>query len=1317
MKLTRVIIIGLILIVLAMYSYADPGKFCLVSTCSCGAACQDGGNEISNGYNTMDNCQDGIQDTYEYVHDITITSLNDTVFRTIDNVQVDAYVDCDLNGDEITFAYHNGTGWKPFYNAVCSISGKRHYYQNITLSNVTGNHTIRVTLAYDGASNMTCGYNYDSLYSDTDDVGFHVYLQDHDLIEPQLELLSPPFGESFDPAENLVINITVNATDETLVNVTANISWGSQHELLQMINIGNDIYRANFTNTTDIAWYDIEVIALDLWNNINKTYSNFLVNITLNVTITYPEDDGLYPSTLGNVEFEITSNVEPSLAWIELSGFDQYYNASNQYIGNKESSGEFTNDTLANVTQEFHFTKDTYAEKLSLRLAKFGLGEAQVRIMNSTAVMAYADLSGDEEYAWVNFTLNQTVFFAANRTYDLFIWLNVNPGDYFSFELANNTYPGNSSLINDLMFMVYDKYRFNVTFPVDNNDYSYIAHANTNLGHLRSSIVTGYYDFDAPVFNSFSYTPNTEFSLDPYTNITFTANVTDNLETRSVVLYFKKANESSYENITMQFVSSDIYEANISYSQELNFSAYADATDTSGYDSVTGEEEIELTYDTNWTLLPQSFNVSGILINRNTTIGNLTITSYSDFSLSFNITVDSAREVLLNGSGNISLILEPNLQAKYFVLAEAASTPQENPVSITVSANDSVVKQRNFTLISYLSGAYLFLDIVEYTSTAEPGDNIPVMRAKVWNVGNETANNILVRWGLPTDWEARGELNATFINLSSGALEYEEITVSADIPLGASTGNKTITVYANSTENSTASDSRIVEIEAQISGSSSGSGSGSGETSSSGIIFGVDDINFMLKDKMIPRGVSFNTTIFLSNNISRRSYRNIDLEIEGFFESYYSTDENFNLLYGDELTLPIVFDIPDYAPEGEKEIIFIFTANGTTIKKQEKITIFDPKLSQQECILSGMEMVREMLDYGIIGYLDEAEVFNYLNSTDYLVSKKYCTQILEDYSSFQKITGEIEELENKAKNMQDEGYNATSVYSFIKLAKDAFLNGDFAKADELLNRASLFTENAAIMNKPLALKLRDFVKQNLQLIMMMLIFVPIFAFFTGRIVHVTKKESRIKRLEKEKRDILSLVLQMQDEYYVQKMIDKRLYHEFMQGYKKRLGKIEVNLAKLSLAKEMQQQKILELLKKAQSDYYEKSMIDNESFVILEKYYKSILSKYESGSENKKEIVNQQKKPKEKNLHQHRLENPGHAFRLHGSGTLHSIKDLYTSLESMEDETFSHHVNESKNDFSKWINDVFHENELAEKTKDVRTKESLKKILEEHYEIS
>lgn len=52
------------------------------------------------------------------------------------------------------------------------------------------------------------------------------------------------------------------------------------------------------------------------------------------------------------------------------------------------------------------------------------------------------------------------------------------------------------------------------------------------------------------------------------------------------------------------------------------------------------------------------------------------------------------------------------------------------------------------------------------------------------------------------------------------------------------------------------------------------------------------------------------------------------------------------------------------------------------------------------------------------------------------------------------------------------------------------------------------------------------------------------------------------------------------------------------------------------------------------------------------------------------------------------------FRLHGGGVIKSIPGLKKALLEMNNETFSHHCNDNKNDFSTWVRNVFKEQALA-----------------------
>jgi len=64
----------------------------------------------------------------------------------------------------------------------------------------------------------------------------------------------------------------------------------------------------------------------------------------------------------------------------------------------------------------------------------------------------------------------------------------------------------------------------------------------------------------------------------------------------------------------------------------------------------------------------------------------------------------------------------------------------------------------------------------------------------------------------------------------------------------------------------------------------------------------------------------------------------------------------------------------------------------------------------------------------------------------------------------------------------------------------------------------------------------------------------------------------------------------------------------------------------------------------------------------------------------------------------------------------TIKNLYqlsAALEQMSNETFNHHVNELKNDFSTWVFDVFGENRLAKKLINAKTKQEAQVAVLKH----
>ncbi len=61
------------------------------------------------------------------------------------------------------------------------------------------------------------------------------------------------------------------------------------------------------------------------------------------------------------------------------------------------------------------------------------------------------------------------------------------------------------------------------------------------------------------------------------------------------------------------------------------------------------------------------------------------------------------------------------------------------------------------------------------------------------------------------------------------------------------------------------------------------------------------------------------------------------------------------------------------------------------------------------------------------------------------------------------------------------------------------------------------------------------------------------------------------------------------------------------------------------------------------------------------------------------------------------------FRLHGGDIIKSIPGLQKALLNMNEETFSHHCNDHKNDFSSWVRDVFREPVLSRQLEKTRTR--------------
>ncbi len=78
----------------------------------------------------------------------------------------------------------------------------------------------------------------------------------------------------------------------------------------------------------------------------------------------------------------------------------------------------------------------------------------------------------------------------------------------------------------------------------------------------------------------------------------------------------------------------------------------------------------------------------------------------------------------------------------------------------------------------------------------------------------------------------------------------------------------------------------------------------------------------------------------------------------------------------------------------------------------------------------------------------------------------------------------------------------------------------------------------------------------------------------------------------------------------------------------------------------------------------------------------------------------------KKLHFNASPHPEKHFILKNGTTLRNLNELATELRNMDSETFEHHVNENKNDFATWTEQVMGLSELAQNMRSVQSKEEL-----------
>lgn len=73
----------------------------------------------------------------------------------------------------------------------------------------------------------------------------------------------------------------------------------------------------------------------------------------------------------------------------------------------------------------------------------------------------------------------------------------------------------------------------------------------------------------------------------------------------------------------------------------------------------------------------------------------------------------------------------------------------------------------------------------------------------------------------------------------------------------------------------------------------------------------------------------------------------------------------------------------------------------------------------------------------------------------------------------------------------------------------------------------------------------------------------------------------------------------------------------------------------------------------------------------------------------------------------------HYFVMVTGQKVKNIKELADILEDIDEDLFKHHVNDEKNDFSNWIEDIFEEQDLANELKKHKSKDKTRFVIYKH----
>ena len=756
-------------------------------------------------------------------------------------------------------------------------------------------------------------------------------------------------------------------------------------------------------------------------------------------------------------------------------------------------------------------------------------------------------------------------------------------------------------------------YYSNYTFNASANNYfdSSISYNITSNTIINITLIESL----PPVLQSIILSPSSSDDIDPNVQINVTADVTDYIAVSTVILQYKENNNTEWVNNSMIYDSNARLFTNGLFTPNnnntLNYRIWAN--DTDGNSNFSISYDVDVQYDYSWNRTPSDLGTVIGILNTVGTMGNLTINNTGDFNLTIDLSstwTDTTYTV------TEPFVVQPKevIIVKINVTFDNQITDVNSKITVDASGNqppDPLQLNTTVLISSYTGGPYLELTLYTYPTTAWQ-TSIEPLKAKIQNLAkyaSETIYNITLNWSLPIEgWAVlSGNLTINFTNLTAQSIDYANLSVliSTSSPYDINGTNTTISVSAVTDSNTTGGVSVNVvllcngadgvcgegcwdDVDADCVGVSSPPAGGSGSTSTSGGSGGggggggsvSSSRALKLKESTqtveILKGESSQFNLDIENIYPNSILKDVTIDVEGFLKQYINIEPKTisEIGYKEKNQFIVSIEVPTYFNFGtyqlETTISGNLVKNGVSqiLTERRMITLIVHEITEDvalEALAMGEKIVKEMKNDGfkvilISRMLDDAKIA--YENKQYKKTKDIVDGIIEKEELAYEAKELITNVENRIKDADKQGLDISTTKKLFDIAITAFEREDYGAAIQNLKEAQL-TE---LLETKGSFNVLKFIINYWWAILVSLILLTVFSIIIYERIYLFVVSYKILYLSKEERNIISLIRDVQKQYYVKKEIDHTKYSNTIRQYNQNLTNIRQKRLELTSKK-------------------------------------------------------------------------------------------------------------------------------------------------------